>query len=209
MYIPKAFSSEDQALAARLVRDHPFGLLMSPGGAAEISHLPMLLCDDGGTGAKIIGHVAKANPHGDRFDGGEAAVAVFTGPHAYISPTWYTTPGMVPTWNYAAVHVHGRPIAVEGAAAADVLRRLTATFESEATDNWSVDNLPDGRLEQLLKGIVAFEMPVERIEIKLKMSQNRSAADIAGAVAALGESAREEERQTAAMMADLTAMSGA
>lgn len=200
MYLPKHFSSDDEDLRPKLIGAHPFAMLLSPLAAPQISHLPLLLIDDGSAHGRIIGHVAKANPHCQAFDGATPAVAVFSGPHAYVSPSWYTTPAMVPTWNYAAVHAHGRPVAVDDARAEQILRLLVAQFESDATDNWSVDSLPDGHLARQLKGIVAFDMPVERIETKLKMSQNRSPADIAGVITALSASTDQDEQATAAMM---------
>ena len=203
MYLPKHFSTDDENLATRLIGAHPFAVLMSLAVEPQISHLLLLLIDDGSEHGRIIGHVAKANPHGGTFDGQTQAVAVFSGPHAYVSPSWYTTPAMVPTWNYAAVHAHGRPVAADDARAEQILRLLVAQFESDTTGNWSLDGLPDGHLARQLKGIVAFDMPIERIETKVKMSQNRSQADIAGAVAALSASTDQDERATASMMVAL------
>lgn len=203
MYIPKFFASDDEVLAREVVADHAFGVLMTlPGEAgadADISHLPMLW-----TGNRLVGHVARANPHGARFDGASPSVAVFMGPHAYVSPNWYAHDGLVPTWNYAAVHLHGKPHAVEGeAGAVEILDTLVAAFESDTTGNWSTANLPEGVLSKQVKGIVAFEMPVERIETKVKMSQNRKPGDIAGVISALGGSPYEDDRATADMMRDL------
>lgn len=203
MYIPKHFASDDDGLAVKLIGAHPFAMLMTPSAAPQISHLPLLLIDDGSAHGRIIGHVARANPHGQAFDGATPTVAVFSGPHAYVSPSWYTTPAMVPTWNYAAVHAHGRPVAADDARAEQILRLLVAQFESDATGNWSVDGLPDGHMGRQLKGIVAFDMPVERFETKVKMSQNRSPADIAGVIAALSASTDQDEQATASMMVAL------
>lgn len=200
MYIPKFFASDDETLAREVAAGHAFGILMTLPGAsgldADISHLPMLW-----TGDRLIGHVARANPHGARFDGVSPSVAVFSGPHAYVSPNWYAHDGLVPTWNYAAVHLHGKPRAIEDeAGAVDILDTLVAAFENDTTGNWSTADLPDGALSRQVKGIVAFEMPVERIEIKVKMSQNRKPDDIAGVISALGASAYEDDRATAEMM---------
>ena len=111
----------------------------------------------------------------------------------------------MPTWNYAAVHLHGKPRAVEDeAGAVAILDALVSTFESDRTGNWSTADLPDGMLPKQIKGIVAFEMPVERIELKVKMSQNRQPDDIKGVIQALGDSESEADRATARMMADLS-----
>ncbi|MEX0692856.1 MAG: FMN-binding negative transcriptional regulator [Rhodospirillales bacterium] len=205
MYIPRHFASDDIDLARDIVRDHAFALLMtSPQAtqdAPDISHLPMLwLADDAGYG-RMIGHVARANNHWQRFDGSTTSLAIFSGPHAYISPNYYASQAMVPTWNYAAVHLYGKPVAVaDDAGATGILDTLVSAFENDTTGNWSTARLPDGHLERQLKGIVAFEMPVQHIDIKLKMSQNRGAADVAGVISALSESAYHDDRDTAAMM---------
>ncbi len=199
MYMPKMFESDDAALGDRLIAENAFGLLVTAGSPPLANHLPMVRRPDG----VLVGHVARANPQWQAFDGKAEAVAVFSGPHAYVSPNWYETPGLVPTWNYAAVHVFGAPRIVEGDAAADVLRVLVGTFESDETGNWRVENLPDGALEKQLKGIVAFEMPVARIEIKTKLSQNRSAADADRVREQLAASIDPAARATAAMMADV------
>lgn len=209
MYTPKFFASDDQALARRIVADYAFGLLMTlpseVGADADISHLPMLWLDDGGPNGRIIAHVARANPHGGRFDGKSASVAVFSGPHAYVSPNYYAHDALVPTWNYAAVHLHGRPRAVEDeAGAAAILDVLVSAFESDKTGNWSKGELPEGMLSRQIKGIVALEMAVERIEIKVKMSQNRQPGDIQGVIKALSDSSFDDDRATARMMAELS-----
>lgn len=209
MYIPKFFAGDDADMARRIVCENAFGLMMTlpdNGGDADISHLPMLWLDGGGPSGRLIGHVARANPHGARFDGKAASVAVFSGPHAYISPNWYANENLVPTWNYAAVHLHGRVRAIDDeAGAVAILDTLVSAFENDATGNWSTGRLADGVLSRQIKGIIAFEMPVERIETKLKMSQNRTQADVAGVVEALGGSPHQGDRATAAMMQALAA----
>jgi len=208
MYTPKFFASEDEALARRIVADNAFGVLMTlPDAVAsemDISHLPMLWRDGGGPHGHLIGHVAKANPHGARLGGAAGSVAVFSGAHAYISPNWYANPALVPTWNYAAVHLHGMPrVIADEAGAIDILDTLVDAFESDASGNWSTAKLPEGVLVKQLRGIVAFEMPITRVETKVKMSQNRAPDDIAGVVAALDRSEYQEDRATADMMREL------
>ncbi len=205
MYIPKHFSSDDVELAHEIVRDNAFALLMTAPVTAEdapdISHLPMLWLTDGAGHGRVIGHVARANSHWQRFDGSTTSLAIFSGPHAYLSPNYYVSAAMVPTWNYAAVHLYGKPVTVDDdAGASAVLNTLVSAFENDTTGNWSTARLPDGHLERQLKGIVAFEMPVEHIDIKLKMSQNRKAEDIGGVINALSASPCQDDRDTASMM---------
>lgn len=180
MYIPDAFRVEDAETTSAFIDAYPFATLVSVvEGAPFASHLPLLLDREAGT---LLGHVARPNPHASVFDGATEALAIFHGPHAYISPAWYVAPG-VPTWNYAAVQVRGHPRRVEeGERLAEVVARLTARFEGE--DSAVVAALrgtgaPPAGLDprKLLKGIVGFEMKIERIEGKFKLGQNRSAAD--------------------------------
>lgn len=196
MYVPKPFSEDDPETLRGLISSAAFAtLLTSRDGVPLASHVPLVL--DGGdagsegqtdmpTRGRLLGHLARANDHWRDFDGTAEALAIFHGPHAYISPNWYESPDMVPTWNYAAVHAYGRPRIIDDAEAAlAVLARLTATFESDATGNWSMDAMQPGLASGMLKGIVAFEMPVERLEGKWKMSQNRKPEDAKGAIAGL------------------------
>ena len=120
MYIPKSFQVTDPEVLAAFIRAHSFATLVSAvDGTPFATHLPLLL--DQGT---LLGHVARANPHWQAFDGQREALAIFHGPHAYISPTWYATGPAVPTWNYAAVHVYGAPRLIEGEALAALVDRL-------------------------------------------------------------------------------------
>jgi transcriptional regulator len=134
------------------------------------------------------------------MDGSKGALAVFMGPHAYVSPTWYATGPAVPTWNYGVVHAHGKPRALEDAAfTRAALAELVARHEP-GPGGWSVDKLPRELEENLVKAIVAFEMPVERLEAKFKLGQNRSAADRAGTMAGLEASGTPEAAALAAFM---------
>lgn len=201
MYVPKHFATSDEQSANNIIAANPFAILISAAAQATISHIPLVRLNDGTQHGALVGHLAKPNPHALALDGKTPAVAVFSGPHAYVSPNWYETPNMVPTWNYAAVHVHGTPHAIEDTARATrIIENLVDAFENEETGNWTTAALTPGRMAGQLKGIVAFEMPIERIETKLKMSQNRSAADVGGVIDALSNSRREPDRETAKMM---------
>lgn len=204
MYMPRHFECDEIAVAHSLIDQYPFAVLLSHGDELEVSHIPIVRLDDGSEYGKLIGHVAKPNPQGTHFNGAVRATAIFSGPHAYVSPSWYVTPEMVPTWNYAAVHAHGVPAAIpEPAAARTIIDDLVSRFESDATGNWSTARLSEKRMAGQMKGITAFEMRIDRLEIKLKMSQNRSEADAEGVMKALSESTRETDRDTARMMAQI------
>jgi transcriptional regulator len=181
MYVPKVFREDDAARLHAFLRAWSFGLLVTADAdrVPVATHIPFVLDEDGG---RLIGHVARPNPQWQSFDGTRQALAIFPGPHAYVSPTWYATTPAVPTWNYAAVHAYGRPRVLEGVEAArDAVTRLVAVHDPA----WPLADQPADFTAGMLRGIVAFEMPIERLEGKLKMSQNRPAADRVGVVRAL------------------------
>ena len=165
------------------------------------SHIPLHLTDDGEFGL-LWGHLAKANDQWQAFDGGAEALAVFGGPHTYISPTWYASEKSVPTWNYEAVHAYGRPRVMDDPEAV-VARLASLTGQYEGTDDsaWSPRTLPADFVAAQLKGIVAFEMRIERLEGKRKMSQNRKPEDVAGAIDGLKATGRPVESQVAEIVA--------
>lgn len=202
MYRPRHFDINDNSALFRVMRDNSFALLVSAGGGGLVaSHIPLSLNADGEGPRRLFGHVARANDQWRGFDGKTEAMAVFQGVHAYVSPSWYVSETMVPTWNYVAVHAYGRPKVIADAAAVRVhLERLVATYESPATGPWSMDRLPDDYVQRMIKGIVAFEMPIERLEGKFKLSQNRSAADREGAIKGLEGSGDAVAREVARLM---------
>lgn len=190
MYIPSSFAEADEAKLFALMRDNPFATVVSPGqGEPLIAHLPLLLDADR---RMLCGHFAAANPQ-SCVEG--AVIAVFHGPHAYVSPSWYVNPG-VPTWNYAVVHVRGQlRHVVDASAKLAQMRELVAAFEPDSS--WTLDQAL--HLERMLEHIVTFEIAIEAIEGKFKMSQNRP-ADRTGVIEALAASPYPEDRRTAAFM---------
>lgn len=187
MYVPKAFAEDDAAVRHDLIEANNFGLLVSTvDGAPLATHLPFLLDRERGARGTLVAHMARANPHWQGFAAGGEALAVFTGPHAYISPAWYAGEPNVPTWNYAAVHAYGVPRLVEDpAAVAAMMERLVDVHEAGSGQPWRLASQPDDYRQAMIRGIVAFEIPVARLEGKSKLSQNKTAADRAGVVAAL------------------------
>jgi transcriptional regulator len=144
--------------------------------------------------------VARANPHWRSFDPPGMSLAIFHGPHAYISPSWYAGEmAAVPTWNYAVVHVYGKPQVIsDPVQTREIIDRLIARYEPPAPA-W-LDRLTEERYDQLLRAIVAFETPIERIEGKFKFGQNRSEADQLGALHGLEESESAEAAALAALV---------
>ena len=165
-----------------------------------MSHLPLRLAADRGAAGMLLGHMARANPHWQHF-GNRPSLAVFNGPHAYVSPSWYAKPvSAVPTWNYAVAHVHG---SVELMDTEDekraLLDDLVAHYEGSRSHPWHLQ-LEGQALEAMLGAIVGFRLRIERIDAKFKLSQNRSAEDRERVIGALREEDREEATATASWM---------
>jgi transcriptional regulator len=175
MYLRPAFTETDRARIAGLISENPFGLLVTHGaGGLDASPVPFVMTQNN-TELVLTGHAQCA-----ALAGG-AAMAVFGGPHAYISPGWYRTQPAVPTWDYAAVHVHGSLERLEGEALMDVLRALAQGDPG----GFDVDAMEPGYRDGMLKAIRGFRLRAERIEAQWKMSQNRSTADREGVISAL------------------------
>jgi transcriptional regulator len=182
VYIPPSFRVDDVAVLYEFVEEYSFATLVTVcGGVPFATHLPMLLDREHGV---ILGHLARANPHWEAFGGGAESAAIFHGPHAYISPAWYAAAPAVPTWNYAAVHVYGIPRLLTEDRTWEVVDQTVKKFETTRAAPWQ-NELPEDFRQKMLRGIVAFEMPIARIEGKFKLGQNRSEADQAGMVAHL------------------------
>jgi transcriptional regulator len=201
MYIPSSFRVEDAAKIAAFMRRHSFATLITDdGGAPFASHLPMLHRPEGGSHGSLISHMARANPQWQHFVSGREALVVFHGPHSYISPSWYQTEVAVPTWNYAVVHAYGIPKTFsDHERVVSLLRETVATFESAFERPWP-GTLPDDYRDKLVQSIVAFDIPITRIEGKFKLGQNRPAADTQGVFDALSRSADADSRALAQMM---------
>ncbi|MSO91882.1 MAG: FMN-binding negative transcriptional regulator [Rhodospirillales bacterium] len=187
MFIPRHFANDDRAALQGVMQDYAFALMItSDAGRPFVTHVPLIFDAAAGELGTLLGHVSRANPHWRGFDGVREALAVFQGPHAYVSPSWYETERAVPTWNYIAVHAYGRPSAIEDKEkTVAILKRLVARHETPATGPWSMDRLPADYLDMMVKGIVAFAMPIDRLEGKFKLNQNKSEADRRGVIRGL------------------------
>ena len=182
LYIPAGFSEANPERATRLISAYPLASLITIAGQTPyISHVPLLLERPTGLPAaaiegKLIGHLARANPHAEALADNPDCLAIFRGPDAYISPTLYDSPG-VPTWNYTAVHIRGRArIISELGALESLLRRATNHFEARNAGAWTFD-LQGTRRDRLLSAIIGFEITIETAEAKFKLSQNRSVVE--------------------------------
>lgn len=205
MYMPPAFRDDDKAslrATIRAARLANFITATSEGPLA--SPLPLLLDDGEGDHGVIYGHLAKANPQWRIPPVGEA-LAIFMGPDAYVTPSFYATKQetgkVVPTWNYVTVHAHG-PVEFfdDARRLLELVNRLTDHHEKPRAAPWAVSDAPPDFVDAQLRGIVGLRMPITRIEGKRKMSQNRNAVDRAGVAAGLAASDRPSDRAVASLI---------
>lgn len=190
LYIPKPQLVEDRKFLQDFMDEFAFADLVTASPGIRITHIPTFISRTAGPYGTVFGHVSRQNQQNKCFDGSQPAVIVFRGPQSYISPTWYTKPEAVPTWNFAVVHATGRPKAItDPKALRGLLAQLIAKFEGPKS-GYDFAKLPDSYVNGMIGGIVGFEMPVELLEGKCKLGQERSAADKAAILKNL-ESAKQ------------------
>jgi len=201
MYIPPSFRIDDTAKLTAFMNAYSFATMVtSDSGVPLATHLPVRpFCEDG-VCTTLVSHMARANPQWRHFSHDVDVLTIFTGPHAYISPSWYTTEKAVPTWNYAAVHVYGRPAIMDDHERVVSLLAETVDFYERSFDRPWPNILPTAFRDQLINAIVAFEIRVTRIEGKFKLGQNRSKDDTDGVYNALSCSLDGNSRALAELM---------
>lgn len=211
MYIPSSFAEEDVPTLHAFVEAHPLAALVTAIGGAEglfATHLPLLLDRTVGSLGRLVGHIARANPHARQLaNGANEALVIFTGPDAYITPSWYATKSetgrVVPTWNYVAVHAYGKvTLCGEPEFLRPHLEALTKRHEQSRAGTWEVSDAPDTYIAQQMRAIVGVEITIERLEGKWKMSQNRSADDVDGVERGLSSSAVPRDHVVANIVAE-------
>jgi len=183
MYIPRANEEKRVPVMHALMAAHPLAALVTLGSSGLFaSHIPMVLEDDGSPFGVLKGHISRANTQWRDLTPTVDALAIFAGPHHYISASWY--PGKeedgkeVPTWNYAVVHAYGPLKLVEDADWLMAhLASLTDTHEAGSPVPWKVSDAPEEFIRSLLNGIIGLELPIQRLEGKWKVSQNRTERD--------------------------------
>ncbi|MBE7425017.1 MAG: FMN-binding negative transcriptional regulator [Burkholderiaceae bacterium] len=203
MYLPAHFEETRPERLRALLRENPLATwVVQADGGLQVNHIPFMLDADRGPHGTLVGHVARANPVWRSLG---PSVAVFQGPQAYISPSWYPSKRehgkVVPTWNYAVVHAHGTPRAIEAPdEVLAIVTRLTQTHEAGSAVPWAVSDAPADYIEQMLKAIVGIEIAVERWVGKWKASQNRGVPDRLGTVAGLRQRGGEQGLGMAALV---------
>jgi transcriptional regulator len=200
MYNPPHFTSTDLGWLDWLAEHHSFGTLISQvDGAPCASHLPVLYTRSGDQ-VRLAGHWARPNAQWHDIEN-QRVLFMFQGPHAYVSPRWYTdSQKQVPTWNYVAAHVYGKiRLVQQGDELTSIVVRLSEKFESGAAAPWSLAG-SDPANQARLKGIVGFELLVDAVQIKLKLNQNHTVTNVAGVIEGLRSTASEEAAAVAALM---------
>lgn len=206
MYIPAHFAESRPEVLHDLIRRHPLGMLVTHGAAGlDANHIPFELDAASGSLGTLAGHVARANPVWQQLRDGDEVMVVFRAADAYISPNWYPSKHeqhrQVPTWNYMVAHAHGRVRIVDDERfVRGIVGRLTKTHEASQAVPWKMADSPREFIDGLLQAIVGIEIEITRLEGKSKLSQNKEARDLRGAIeglAAVGRNDVAEAMQTA------------
>ena len=206
MYTPRAFALDDLPELQQLIQHTRLAQLVTFGEQGlQASHLPLLLNPDEGPNGTLYGHLAKANPQWQDLQNASAALVIFAGAEAYVSPAFYPAKAehgkVVPTWNYVAVHAYGHAETFsDGGRLLDIVSTLTDRHEAGRAQPWKVDDAPADYIDGMLKAIVGFALPIQRLEGKRKLSQNRSTADIAGVREGLAASPDAHDQALAHLM---------
>jgi len=192
MYIPRANKEDRIPELHKLMLEQPFASLITVGSSGLFaSHVPMVLEQNGEMG-RLKGHLSRANAQWRDYSPDVEALAIFSGPQHYITPSWYLekqeTGKVVPTWNYVVVHAYGHLKVVEDREwLMSHLEKLTSTHEAKSPVPWKIGDAPADYIASQIKGIVGLEMDILRLEGKWKVSQNRSAEDRSGVAQGLNE----------------------
>ena len=174
MYLPAHFREDDIAVLHDFIRNHSFGILVTQHeGAPFATHLPFLFDAGRGPHGTLIAHMALGNPQWRTFSEQREALAIFSGPHAYVTPSWYEVELSVPTWNYAIVHAYGTLELLQTDELREQLNELVRVNEAGFEQPWP-NRLPGDYREKMMRGVVGFSMQITRLEGKFKMSQNRN-----------------------------------
>jgi transcriptional regulator len=206
MYTPSYFNDADLAsLHSQIDGTRLATLVTFDENGLQASHVPLLLDPAQSAHGVLTGHLAKANPQWKTLALGTEVLVIFQGPDAYISPSFYAAKAehgkVVPTWNYLAVHAYGRAeVFTDPERLLRVVSGLTDKHEAARAEPWAVSDAPDDYIQKMLNGIVGFAIPIERLEGKRKLNQNRSAEDIVGVSKGLATSQDQNDQEIARLM---------
>lgn len=206
MYIPSAFNEDDLTTLHRQIESTRLGILVTNGPRGLLAnHIPLLLSPEQGPYGTLYGHLAKANPQWQELATGTEALLIFPGPDAYVSPSFYPSKAehgqAVPTWNYLAIHAYGTAEVFHDAhRLRNLVSALTEKHEAGRAKPWTLEDAPADYIDKMLGAIVGFVVPISRLEGKRKLTQNRSAADIAGVRDSLAASVEPNDNEVSRLM---------
>ena len=176
MYIPNYYKNENLEEVKNFLIGNSFGILINQtNGKLTGTHIPMELDKDKNGDDVLVGHISKANPQWENFNENEEILAIFNGPHAYVSSSWYEKEN-VPTWNYIAVHIYGKIKIIKGEELLDSLKKLVDKYERNSENPVSVEKMSSRTLKQI-NGIIGFSIKINEIQAAYKLSQNRNESD--------------------------------
>ena len=199
MYIPALYKNENQEEITQFLQENSFGILINnTNGKLWATHIPLELEQNESGKPILFGHISKENPQWESFESDTNVLAIFPGPHSYISSSWYEKEN-VPTWNYIAVHVYGKVQIIKGDAVITSLKKLTDKYESQSDNPVKIEELSEKTMRQVA-GIVAFEIEIENIEAVKKMSQNRNEKDFGNIISELEKTENTNSKDVAAIM---------
>jgi transcriptional regulator len=197
MYVPKYAENKEISSIIDFIKHHAFGILVSHSAHKMVAtHLPLEFSPDN---KKLFGHISRANQQWKNFEGQPEVLAIFTGPHAYISSSWYDHEN-VPTWNYIAAHVYGKISIIEGEELYQSLTRLTDKYEAASSRPVSVNNMTPEYVRKSIQGLVGFEIAITNIEATFKLSQNRDQKNFQSIIHELEKRQDEGSLQVASEM---------
>lgn len=200
MYLPEAFAVDDIPKLQAFMAEFNFATLVTQHQGVLIASHALLVLDAGaGPYGRLRGHLAARNPQLEHLRAGGEALAIFLGPHGYISPSWYASPQNVPTWNYTAVHAYGRPRMLDRDELVTLLKDLVRQQEQSLDPPWDFDPQA-GWIERMLPHIGGFAIPIERLEGKFKLNQNRAPGDRARLIEVLSSSPDPAQRHMAELI---------
>jgi transcriptional regulator len=189
MYVRSSHQPRSFDDVVEVIRRNSFGILVSASASGvAASHLPFVYAPAPGRHGTLYAHMARANEHAALLEGTAEAMVIFTGPHAYISPSWYDDRATAPTWDYVAVHCYGRARIHDRAATRENIERLISEVEAELPSPWTLEELERADVERMLQNIVSFEIPLDRVEGKFKLNQGEKTERTRAAIHRLEQS---------------------
>jgi transcriptional regulator len=203
MYIPRLFHESSWPEIRKVIEGNSFATVVTcNAGLPTATHVPLRLLESASGAARLQGHMSRANPHWRLFEHEGQSLVIFAGPDAYVSPRWYDHVN-VPTWDYVAVHIYGKPrLVTDPGDMHELIKGLVDRYEGavDVEERYTVEGLPAGYLDSQMKGIVGFEISVDEVQASFKLSQNRDEKNYENVITELGKSDDQKAQDIAQMM---------